>query len=467
MKVKLKWKIVLLCISIYIVSLAATGCFVTQSSYRNLLRQEVTRSLKEEGNVQDSVTLYLITNKKISKYFNINDYSGTITDMFGTSDSYIQVYSKKYELLSTSSRKFPAVNKKILEKALKVGKNYMLKTFNGKHIMYVTDSIDIGRQKIILSFVKDISYVDQQKSKQINLFINFGVLGVLFAVLGTGVLSQVISEPIENLSETSKKIASGKFNERAKNLSNDEIGVLAEQFNVMANEIESKILQLELESQSKQRFIDNLTHELRTPLTSIIGYSDILRKLEYDKKTFDKSLTYINSEGKRIENMVRSMMNMILLRNSSVMHMKQCSIKEFFDDIVYVMKVSAEQKNIKLEIEGLDMEVLFDPELMKEVFYNLIDNAMKASESGDKIIIGSVQDEYNRYLYIKDFGKGMDESEISKIMEPFYRVDKARARKDGGRGLGLSICDQIIKLHGFKIKVESEKQKGTQIIIYV
>ena len=247
--------------------------------------------------------------------------------------------------------------------------------------------------------------------------------------------------------------------------SNDEIGSLAQQFSRMADEIEGRIQQLQLESVRQQRFIDNLTHESRTPLTSIIGYAELLQKVDYDPALFQKGLNYIHSEGKRMLNLNNMLLDLTFYREKNFELLPQ-PVLPICREVQEIITVRAAERNIIIEVQGDDFVLPLDSDLMKSLLLNLVDNALKASNDNSRIIIGTVLNEDARVLYVQDFGRGMEDKELEKIKEPFYRVDKARSRKDGGVGLGVAICNQIAHTLQGRLDYESEPNKGTTAKIY-
>lgn len=290
------------------------------------------------------------------------------------------------------------------------------------------------------------------------------MLGLIIVAALARIMGKVVTSPIGSLSGAVQNISSGNYKERVDLKSKDEIGVLANEFNKMADEIERRIEALKLEGESKQRFIDNLTHELRTPLTSIIGYSELIETTNYDEAMIKKGVGYINSEGKRMLKMVNSMMNMILLRENTLSFEKY-NIQPLLEEVMDIMKVKAVKKNVSITREGRELELEIDLDLFKEVLLNLVDNALNESSAGKSIAIGAEIYNKRNCVYVRDEGKGISGEDISKIFEPFYRVDQSRARKAGGMGLGLSICNEIIKAHGAEFKVESELGQGTVVRI--
>lgn len=462
---KFLWRIFWLCISVYIISLSTVAVVVTERSYNNLLKSEIDRSLKEEEYVGSNISLYLITNKRLLKEkMEIKNFTDTIIDMFGTKDNFIELYSYDLRLLSSNVPKEMIFERDEIKVALKEGKNYVLRNYGGKYYIFITETIQTDGEEIVLAFIKDITAVKQQRFNEYKFFLQAGMLGLIIVAALARIMGRVVTRPIGSLSGAVQNISSGNYKERVDLKSKDEIGVLANEFNKMADEIERRIEALKLEGESKQRFIDNLTHELRTPLTSIIGYSELIETTNYDEAMIKKGVGYINSEGKRMLKMVNSMMNMILLRENTLSFEKY-NIQPLLEEVMDIMKVKAVKKNVSITREGRELELLIDLDLFKEVLLNLVDNALNVSSSGKSIAIGAEIYNKRNCVYVRDEGKGISEEDISKIFEPFYRVDQSRARKAGGMGLGLSICNEIVKAHGAEFKVESELGQGTVVRI--
>ena len=326
--------------------------------------------------------------------------------------------------------------------------------------------MDLNDESFIISYIKDITHMDEIKMEQRNFFIKVGFIGFIFITIVIIIISNIIIKPIEILSETSQKIANGDYNCRVKVKGKDEIGLLANQFNKMAEQIENKMNELKVEGDRKQRFIDNLTHELRTPLTSIIGYSELLMGIKYDEKRFYKGLNYINSEGKRLLKMSKVLMSMILVREDSI-ELKEENIIEVLSEAVQVMKIRADKKNIHMNVQGEERLISVHRDTIKLVLINLIDNAIKASNFGGSITLGVESYNEKNCVYVKDEGRGMEEEDIKKVLEPFYRVHKSRSRKEGGAGLGLALCNEIINKHNGELKIKSKVDEGTVVKIII
>ncbi len=144
---------------------------------------------------------------------------------------------------------------------------------------------------------------------------------------------------------------------------------------------------------------------------------------------------------------------------------KRIFAKSYFDEIIGIMQPVLKNENIDLVTSTEEAILMIEPDLMKTVCFNLLDNARKSIDQSGKIVFSGmwVEDEYQ--ISIEDNGKGMEESELSKITEAFYMVDKSRAKALGGSGLGLAICADIVKIHHARMEFTSSPKKGTRVAI--
>jgi signal transduction histidine kinase len=162
--------------------------------------------------------------------------------------------------------------------------------------------------------------------------------------------------------------------------------------------------------------------------------------------------------------LINSLMEMILLRQGSL-NLEKVNILFLITEAAEIMQVRTKEKNLDILIQGEDLELNIDKDMIKGVILNLIDNSIKATSEGKKIIIGCEKSKHHYHIIVQDEGRGMEQNEIPWITEPFYRVDKSRARKEGGAGIGLALCKQIIESHGGKLNIQSELGKGTKVSI--
>ena len=208
----------------------------------------------------------------------------------------------------------------------------------------------------------------------------------------------------------------------------------------------------------------SFAHELKTPMTSIIGFADLLRQDSLDENTRMMAAEYIYTEGHRLERLSFKLLDLILLKKDSLV-MKRVWLGSFLFEVEKALSPSMKQKGIRLVCKAEQKRAAFEPDLVKSLLYNLIDNAAKAMDSGGIIAVKGTAIPGGCQFQVADNGRGMEPSELTKITEAFYRVDKARSRSQGGAGLGLALCKQIVELHNGSIHFDSQPGKGTRVTV--
>lgn len=268
--------------------------------------------------------------------------------------------------------------------------------------------------------------------------------------------------PLAYLSGKANSIAGGNYSARIDITSKDEIAALSGDFNKMAAAVEAHNNQMEAEAQKRLLFMGNLTHELKTPLTAIQGYSETLLTAKLSEEDKITALSYINSECKRLSRLSKKMMHILELENGEAVQLCPVALNTVFSAVRNACSASAAKKHVVLSVTPTDMVLDTDLDLMTDVLVNLCDNAIKASDENG-IVRLYVQD---GCIVTEDCGCGIPPAEIEKIMQPFYRVDPSRSRKNGGSGLGLYLTSLIIRTLGMELRVESKVGAGTKITIY-
>lgn len=218
----------------------------------------------------------------------------------------------------------------------------------------------------------------------------------------------------------------------------------------------------------RSQFVANVSHELKTPLTSIKGFAETLRYVE-DAKTREKFLGIIDDEAERLTRLISDILTL-----SDIEQNREVKVKEVIDvsnvikDIYNLMKHTADTKDIDIEIIIKNSpKICGDKDRFKQMLINLIDNAIKYSESRDKVYIGTEIKEKKCIVWVEDTGSGISKEHIPRLFERFYRVDKARSRARGGTGLGLAIVKHIVLSFEGEIYVESELGHGTKFIVEI
>lgn len=330
-----------------------------------------------------------------------------------------------------------------------------------QHYIQTISCMQAGKQTVCFVTFQNITYLYETREQQ--LFIYNRVLFVLMAVYSviSFWLAHFIVRPIHSISRTAQRIADGNLEYRIRMKNQDEFGEVACNFNRMADHLAGKIEELEDANRRQEEFIGNFTHELKTPLTSIIGYADLMRSDETISELNLMCANYIFQEGKRLESLSFRLLDLIVLKKQQV-EMKNVSVITLLQQIQATVMPILIKEHVELVMKAKKARIMAEPELIKTVLMNLIDNARKAMVKGGKIeVLGESRGEWY-VITVSDNGKGIPKEQIAKITEAFYMVDKSRSREQGGAGLGLAICAQIVKLHGGKMQFESEEGKGTR-----
>lgn len=290
------------------------------------------------------------------------------------------------------------------------------------------------------------------------LFTVSMAMTILFALFLIKFLD-ILFKPLREISAVSRVIAAGDYHTRLHVGGKDEIAAMADNFNLMAGQVESHIRLLQDTADQKQQFIDNFAHELRTPLTAIYGYAEYLQKAAVTEEERFECTRFILSECSRLQNMAYQLLDLAALREVQT---ESVSVEELFGRVCEIMQIRAEKKEIVLSCTCHQETVDGNMELLITVFNNLIDNALKASPTGAVIRLEAVRTGEELELSVADQGIGMTDEQIAHIKEAFYCVDKSRSRGAGGAGLGLSICDKIVQLHHGRLEFLSEPGEGTR-----
>lgn len=344
-------------------------------------------------------------------------------------------------------------------------RSYMLYKDGDRFYISVGEPIRlISNRRAVLISRKDISFImESRRDQYANFIIMMLSVGAVLAIT-LYYFSLRITRDVNELIYASEKIADGAFSERVSIQGDDEIALLARRFNYMADEVEDRIEELEKVSSARQRFINNITHEMRTPLTSIIGYAELIRSNPQNREIHDKGLRYIYDEGKRLETLNKRLADIIIFENMTL-KLEDIDLDDLLERIIAISSHKASEKDIVFKLDNTTLKFTGDPQLLTVVLCNLVDNAIKASELSGRIELGAYLEEGCLRIYVRDFGKGIPQALMEKVTEPFFTSDSSRNRNHSGLGLGLSICDQITKLHKGQLLISSEVDKGTCVEI--
>ena len=337
--------------------------------------------------------------------------------------------------------------------------NALLHTdFDGKRHIVISSEICGG--KYVMIFAKNVESIDSEfKTLMLTYVLTAIVVSLLLAVCLYFILKK-LSEPLEELRKTTESVEAGDFTVTASEKGNDEFTLLAKSFNGMLSKINGQMAALEQESERKQMLVDNMAHELRTPLTSIHGYAEYIEKSNTTEERRIIAAKYIISESERLQRISEILLDDAFIRGNEI-EMTGIGLDAVLADVTEKLRLRADTARVEISFYASPVTVKGNETLLSMLFYNLTENAIKACSAGGKVKVSCSAGQ----AIIEDNGKGMTGEQLLHITEPFYRTDKSRSRAEGGAGLGLALCKQIVRTHGAQMRFESEIGKGTKVFV--
>lgn len=304
--------------------------------------------------------------------------------------------------------------------------------------------------------VSSLTLLDRQLSRIMFIALAISVFVLLIAIMMGLYFVKSICVPLARISSTAKKLAKGDFSERITVTSGDEIGQLSMAFNEMANDLENS-------EQIKNDFISSVSHELRTPLTAIKGWSETLAA-GYDPETFSKGMKVITGETLRLERMVEELLDFSRIQSGHfTLQTATIDVIAELEDalLLYNDKAKKEQKTLSYNNPEFMCAVVGDKSRLRQVFINVLDNALKYTEEGGEINVMAEKTDTDVVVIVTDSGCGIAPEDLPKIKQKFYKANSAKR----GSGIGLAVADEIITMHGGSLEAESELGVGTRITI--
>ena len=298
------------------------------------------------------------------------------------------------------------------------------------------------------------------------MFFNAALIALLISFALVYIYAYRLTKPLRQMSVAAKQYAMGDFSARIQirrsrfRASDDEIEELAMAFNSMAQALAT------LES-SRRSFVGNVSHELKTPMTTIGGFIDGILDGTIEPEKHKQYLRVVSDEVKRLSRLVTGMLNMNKIEAGELdINPVHFDISEMIFRTLLSFEQLIDKKHI--EIRGLEelkpTRIFADTDMINQVVYNLLDNAVKFTPEGGYIQVSSIADSEKAIIKIRNSGKGIPYDEIDKIFERFYKIDKSRSYDIKGAGLGLYLCKTIIDLHGGQILARSVVDEYTEFI---
>ncbi len=329
----------------------------------------------------------------------------------------------------------------------------------GEKLMTYTVSLPEGGDADLIRYFKPLDAVDKKVMKWIFLFLAAALLLLASFAAPTLLFMNTIVKPVRELRATAHRIAQGDMETRVEKMYDDEIGELTDSINHMSEEIKAA-------DSMKNDFISSVSHELRTPLTAIKGWAETMSVGEPDSETLSKGLGIIINESERLTGMVEELLDFSRIQSGRmVLAMDKTDLLAELGEAVYMLRERAakEKKHFVYDEPESLPPVLADRNRLRQVFINIIDNALKYTPVGGVIGIEVRSEDEKINVVISDTGCGINEKDLPRIKEKFFKANKTVR----GSGIGLAVADEIMTLHKGSLQIESKEDVGTTVTITI
>ncbi len=298
---------------------------------------------------------------------------------------------------------------------------------------------------------------DKQIFTVVAVLIAAGLVIILFIIVASYYFMRSILTPLKQISSTAKLIAQGDFKARIQKQSDDEIGRLCDTINDMADELGEN-------ERMKNDFISSVSHELRTPLTAIKGWAETLQSGETDRKMFDRGMGIIIHESERLSGIVEELLDFSRMQSGRMtLSMEKMDILAELGEAVYMFseRAKTEHKSLLYDEPRMLSPVLGDRNRLRQVFVNILDNALKYTNDGGTISVTASENDGSIRVVISDNGCGIPAEHLPKVKNKFYKANKTVR----GSGIGLALANEIMLLHSGSLAIESHENVGTAVTI--
>lgn len=418
------------------------------SSYAYFTRETYSTASSESDSFENKIRSILEkeslkTGTKYSVQI-INKYKTLIIDQYGIRTNTKVEYDDVNRALSGSDTLTPYVYRN---------------NQTNEHLMSISVPIKVNNIiEGVARYTVSLTDIDKVILKLVSALIIAGLFILIITISISLRFSESIIQPLRELKEFANELAHGNYNIKLKNkkLRKDEIGDLAETFEHMAGEIDKT-------RRLKEEFISSISHELRTPLTSIKGWSETLGYENITREELDLGLGIIQDETERLIKLVEELLDFSRLSSDRIrLQIDMVDIERLVKGVVNQLKVKSNENNIFLTYNFENTNLIHiqgDKNRLRQVLINLIQNAIKFTPPKGSIHVSVSQNEEYTTIVVKDTGSGIKSENLEKVLDKFFQEDFYKS----GSGLGLAISNEIVKLHGGEINIESEKNVGTTI----
>ncbi|UDM72251.1 sensor histidine kinase [Vagococcus fluvialis] len=340
------------------------------------------------------------------------------------------------------------------------------KTTMAMHVQPLFDASNWNFEGILIVWQPNSNIEESVGLLTQNLFKGF-IISTVIALIISYILAKFQVNRINRMRKATKQIADGNFDVHLDVKNNDELDDLAEDFNQMAVALKDSHIEIDRQEERRRNFMADVAHEMRTPLTTINGLLEGLAFNAIPENQKDRCISLMQNETRRLIRLVNENLDYEkILTNQITIAIQKLNGTEILENVIEQLDKKTQEKNDQLILETIEpVDVYADYDRFVQVMVNVITNAIQFTEDG-QIRIGITRGYMETIVTISDTGIGMSEEQVKNIWDRYYKADPSRKNtKYGESGLGLSIVDQLVKLHGGTIKVESKLDEGTTFTI--
>lgn len=330
---------------------------------------------------------------------------------------------------------------------------------DGEHVMAYTQLVSATNNEFsALRYMVSLKKIDNAILSVILISVGFSAVLLIFVIISGFFFIKSIVIPVREINGVVSKIASGDLSAKINIRSNDELGRLCNTINFMADELSNS-------ERIKNEFISSVSHELRTPLTAIQGWSEtVLSVGSEDGETVKKGMEVINKETERLSGMVEELLDFSKIQSGRFkMMMGRMDLYAELEEVVLIYSEAAkrEGKTFRFEEKNVPIIINGDKNRIRQVFINVVDNALKYSDPGDTITVAVFSDSDRVTVKVSDTGCGIAREDIDKITQKFYKANNTRR----GSGIGLAVAKEIVSMHSGDLNIQSIEGEGTTVTI--
>ena len=330
----------------------------------------------------------------------------------------------------------------------------------GEQILAVSHPLTVNGKVVgVMRFVTSMRQVTVQVRMTVLAVVLVAVLCLLLVVSSNLIFINNVVEPVAVVSDAAKRISQGSYGFTLENKYTGELGELIDNINDMSMKISQN-------EKMKTEFISSVSHELRTPLTAISGWGEtLLADPDRDQIQLHRGLRIILNESRRLSGMVEELLEFSKMEDGRfTLQLEDVDLQAEFEDSVFTYRELFRQEGIELHYEpGVEIlpAIRGDPERLKQVFCNVLDNAAKHGGAGKRIDASMTREGSAQVIRVRDYGPGIPEAELPYVKQKFYK-GSSKAR---GSGIGLAVCDEIVRLHGGVFEIANAEGGGAVVTI--